>query len=43
MMRFVASEIRYTEEFKSDAVVKVTDRGYSAGEVAALSTKPLYD
>ncbi len=42
----MASGIRYTEEFKSDAVAQVTDRGYSVREVAArlgISTKSLYD
>ena len=38
--------IRYTEEFKKDAVSQVTDRGYSAKEVSdrlGISTKLLYD
>jgi len=38
--------IRYTEEFKKDAVSQVTDRGYSAKEVSdrlGISTKSLYD
>ena len=38
--------IRYTEEFKRDAVSQVTDRGYSVKEVSArlgVSTKSLYD
>ena len=37
--------IRYTEEFKGDAVSKVTDRGYSVKEVSGslgISAKPLY-
>jgi len=40
------SGLRYTEEFKRDAVTQVTDRGYSVREVAArlgISTKSLYD
>ncbi len=40
------SGLRYTEEFKRDAVAQVTDRGYSVREVAArlgISTKSLYD
>ena len=39
------SGIRFTEEFKRDAVAQVTDRGYSAQEVAerlGISTKSLY-
>ena len=38
--------IRYTEEFKKDAVSQVTDRGYSVKEVSdrlGTSTKSLYD
>ena len=38
--------IRYTEEFKRDAVSQVTDRGYSVKEVSdrlGVSTKSLYD
>jgi len=38
--------IRYTEEFKRDAVSQVTDRGYSVKEVSdrlGTSTKSLYD
>ena len=38
--------IRYTEEFKRDAVSQVTDRGYSVKEVSVrlgISTKSLYD
>ncbi len=37
---------RYTEEFKRDAVVQITDRGYSVQEVSerlGVSTKSLYD
>ena len=40
------SGLRYTEEFKRDAVAQVTDRGYSVREVAkrlGISTKSLYD
>jgi len=42
----MSSGIRYTEEFKRDAVAQVTDRGYSVKEVAerlGVSTKSLYD
>ena len=38
--------IRYTEEFKKDAVSQVVDRGYSVKEVSGrlgVSTKSLYD
>ncbi len=38
--------IRYTAEFKRDAVSQVTDRGYSVKEVSGrlgVSTKSLYD
>ena len=38
--------VRYTEEFKRDAVSQVTDRGYSVKEVSGrlgVSTKSLYD
>jgi len=38
--------IRYTEEFKKDAVSQVTDRGYSVKEVSdrlGISTKSRYD
>jgi transposase len=38
--------IRYTEEFKKDAVSQVTDRGYTVKEVSdrlGISTKSLYD
>lgn len=37
--------IRYTEEFKRDAVAQVIDRGYSVGDVAdrlGITTKSLY-
>ncbi len=37
--------IRYTEEFKRDAVAQVTDRGYSVKEVSerlGVCTKSLY-
>lgn len=40
------SGIRYTEEFKREAVAQVTDRGYSIKDVAdrlGVSTKSLYD
>ena len=40
------SGIRYTEEFKRDAVAQVTDRGYSVKDVSTrlgISTKSLYD
>ena len=39
------SGIRYTEEFKRDAVSQVKDRGYSVNEVSArlgISIKSLY-
>ncbi len=42
----MAKGIRYTEEFKRDAVAQVVDRGYSAAEVArrlGVSTKSIYD
>ena len=42
----MSSGIRYTEEFKRDAVAQVVDRGYSVLEVATrlgISTKSLYD
>lgn len=38
--------IRYTEEFKRDAVAQITDRGYSVKEVAerlGICPKSLYD
>ncbi|MFC3052823.1 transposase [Kordiimonas pumila] len=37
--------VRYTEEFKRDAVAQITDRGYSVKEVAerlGVCTKSLY-
>ena len=37
---------RYTEEFKRDAVVQITDRGYSVQEVSerlGICTKSPYD
>jgi len=42
----MAKGVRYTEEFKRDAVAQVVDRGYSAAEVArrlGVSSKSLYD
>jgi transposase len=42
----MSTGIRYTEEFKRDAVAQVTDRGYSVREVAerlGVCTKSLYD
>lgn len=42
----MAKGIRYTEEFKRDAITQVVERGYSAAEVArrlGVSTKSLYD
>lgn len=42
----MSSGIRYTEEFKHDAVAQITDRGYSIKEVAerlGVCTKSLYD
>lgn len=39
------SGIRFTDEFKRDAVAQVVDRGYSVGEVSersGISTKSLY-
>ena len=42
----MSTGIRYTEEFKRDAVAQVTDRGYSVKEVAerlGVCTKSLYD
>lgn len=38
-------EIRYTEEFKSEAIKQITERGYSAAEVAqrlGITDKSLY-
>jgi len=40
------SGMRYTEEFKRDAVAQVTDRGYSVKSVAdrlGVCTKSVYD
>jgi len=42
----MSGRIRYTEEFKKDAVYQVTDRGHSVAEVArrlGVSTKSMYD
>ncbi len=42
----MAKGIRYTQEFKRDAVAQVVDRGYSAAEVSrrlGVSTKSIYD
>ena len=42
----MAKGIRYTEEFKRDAMAQVVDRGYSAAEVSrrlGVSTKSIYD
>ncbi len=42
----MSKRIRYTEEFKKDAVSQVTDRGHSVLEVSrrlGVSTKSLYD
>ena len=42
----MSSGIRYTEEFKRNAVAQVTERGYSVREVTSrlgISTKSLYD
>ena len=42
----MAKGIRYTEEFKRDAVTQVKDRGYSVLDVSkrlGVSTKSLYD
>ena len=39
------SQIRYSDEFKMDAVAQITERGYSVKEVAerlGISTKSLY-
>jgi len=43
---FIMSGIRYTEEFKRDAVAQITDRGHSVKDVSVrlgISTKSLYD
>ena len=42
----MSGRIRYTEEFKREAVVQVTERGHSATPVAkrlGVSSKSLYD
>lgn len=42
----MSGRIRYTEEFKRDAVCQVTDRGYSVADVSrrlGVSTKSMYD
>ncbi len=42
----MSTGIRYTEEFKRDAVAQITDRSYSVKEVAkrlGICTKSLYD
>ena len=42
----MSGRIRYTEEFKREAVAQVTDRGHSATSVAkrlGVSSKSLYD
>ena len=41
----MSGQIRYSDEFKIDAVAQVTERGYSVEEVAerlGISTKSLY-
>ena len=41
----MSGQIRYSEEFKIDAVAQVTERGYAVKEVAerlGISTKSLY-
>lgn len=41
----MSGQIRYSDEFKIDAVAQVTERGYSVKEVAerlGISTKSLY-
>jgi len=41
----MSGEIRYSDEFKIDAVAQVTERGYSVKDVAerlGISTKSLY-
>lgn len=41
----MSGQIRYSDEFKIDAVAQVTERGYSVEEVAerlGVSTKSLY-
>ena len=42
----MAKGVRYTEEFKKEAVFQVTDRGYPVKEVAerlGVSVKSIYD
>ena len=42
----MSKRIRYTEEFKRDAVAQVVGRGHSVGDVSkrlGVSTKSLYD
>ena len=42
----MSGRIRYTEEFKKDAVCQVTDRGHSVLDVSrrlGVSTKSMYD
>ncbi len=42
----MSTGIRYTEEFKRDAVAQITDRGYSTKEIAerlGVCTKSLHD
>ena len=42
----MSKRIRYTEEFKRDAVSQVVGRGHSVGDVSkrlGVSTKSLYD
>lgn len=42
----MSKSIRYTKEFKKDAIAQVKDRGYSVLEVSrrlGVSTKSLYD
>lgn len=42
----MTGRIRYTEEFKKDAVYQVTDRGHSVADVSqrlGVSTKSMYD
>ena len=41
----MSGQIRYSDEFKIDAVAQVSERGYSVKEVAewlGISTKSLY-
>jgi transposase len=42
----MSKQVRYTEEFKRDAVAQVVERGYSVAEVSdrlGVSNKSLYD